>query len=73
MLEWMKSTEQEIKGRWRQVSCKTPNKNSNSAFQAEVSRMDMIQRDNKMEFGYYMITDDKNGLYAYAKVRSNGI
>lgn len=35
--------------------------------------MDMIQRDNKMEFGYYMITDDKNGLYAYAKVRSNGI
>ena len=55
------------------MSCKTPNKNSNSAFQAEVSRMDMIQRDNKMEFGYYMITDDKNGLYAYAKVRSNGI
>ena len=35
--------------------------------------MDMILQDNKMQFGYYMVTPDKNGLYAYAKVRSNGI
>ena len=34
--------------------------------------MDMIQRDNKMEFGYWMISPDSNGGYAYAKIRSNG-
>ena len=32
----------------------------------------MIARENEMKKGYWMISSDRNGGYAYAKVCSNG-
>ena len=43
-----------------------------SDYLAEMNRMDMIDRDAKMEVGYWMISPDRNGGYAYAKICSNG-